>query len=82
MVRESEPMLALEPNPNPNPNPNPIPKQVRETEPVLALEPAFGGEYEWAQLHGQCFELKSELSVGTFTFKLCPFGRAITLTLP
>ena len=55
---------------------------VRETEPVLALEPAFGAEYEWAQLHGQCFELKSELSVGTFTFKLCPFGRAITLTLP
>ena len=49
-------------------------KTVRETEPVLALEPMFGAAHEWAHLHGQCFELSSELSVGKFRFKLCPFG--------
>jgi len=49
-------------------------KTVRETEPVLALEPMFGAAHEWAHLQGQCFELSSELSVGKFAFKLCPFG--------
>ena len=49
-------------------------KTVDEAEPVLALEPAFGEAQEWAHLHGQCFELKTALAVGSFAFKLCPFG--------
>ena len=50
-------------------------KAIGDETPAARLEAAFGPAHEWAHLHGRCFELKTDLAVGKFTFKLCPFGR-------
>ena len=50
-------------------------KAIGDETPVAQIEHAFGAAHEWAHLHGRCFELKTDLAVGKFTFKLCPFGR-------